>query len=99
VAILERLPTLEPSNRYNLACAHAQLATIAAMPGSGMTAADGRAEAERAMQWLHGAVAAGYRNAALMRRDRDLDPLRSRPDFQLLMMDLEFPDDPFARGD
>jgi serine/threonine-protein kinase len=89
---------LEPTNRYNLACGHAQLAGIAAVHGSGMTAAAGRAEADRAMQWLHHAVAAGYRNVALMQRDPDLDPLRSRPDFQLLLMDLQFPDDPFARG-
>jgi serine/threonine-protein kinase len=98
VSLLEQLPALEPIDRHNLACGHAQLASIAALPGSGMTAAEGLAEAERAMQWLHGAVAAGYRNVAVMQRDHDLDPLRSRPDFQLLMMDLEFPDDPFARG-
>jgi tetratricopeptide (TPR) repeat protein len=99
VATLERItPMLEPRDRYNLACVHAQLAAIAAMPGSGMTAADGGAEAERAMYWLRLTIATGYRNVALMRRDHDLDPLRSRPDFQLLMMDLEFPADPFARG-
>jgi hypothetical protein len=34
---------------------------------------------------------------SLMSIDRDLDPLRSRPDFQVLMMDLSFPSDPFAR--
>jgi serine/threonine-protein kinase len=61
-----------------------------------MTAAEGRAAAARAMQWLHRAVARGYRNLALMNRDHDLDPLRSRLDFQLLMMDLEFPDEPFS---
>jgi serine/threonine-protein kinase len=61
-----------------------------------MTATEGRTAAEQAMQWLYRAVARGYRNVALMQRDPDLDPLRSRPDFQLLMMDLEFPDDPFA---
>jgi hypothetical protein len=88
VAILERLPTLEPTDRYNLACGHAQLAGIAALPRSGMTAAEGQAEAERAIEWLHRAADAGYRNVALMRRDADLEPLRSRPDFQLLMMDL-----------
>jgi serine/threonine-protein kinase len=99
VAILERLPTVEPVDRYNLACGHANLAGIAALPGSGMTAAEGRAEAERAMQWLHRAVAAGYRNVALMQRDHDLDPLRSRRDFQDLMMDLAMPDDPFVRPD
>jgi serine/threonine-protein kinase len=99
MAIYERLSILEPIDCYNLACGNATLAGIAALPRSGMTAAEGRAAAEQAMQWLHRAVARGYRNVALMQRDPDLDPLRSRPDFQLLMMDLEFPDDPFARGD
>ena len=75
----------------NLACGHSQLACIATLPGSGMTAAEGQAEADRAMRWLHQAVAAGYRNAALLQRDYYLDPLRSRSDFQLLMMDLWFP--------
>jgi hypothetical protein len=31
-----------------------------------------------------------------MQRDHDLDPLRSRPDFQRRMMDLAMPDDPLA---
>jgi tetratricopeptide (TPR) repeat protein len=99
LSLLEQLPALKPIDHYDLGCVHANLASIAALPGSGMTAAEGLAEADRAMQWLHRAVARGYRNVALMRRDHDLDPLRSRPDFQLLMMDLEFPDDPLARGD
>ena len=30
--------------------------------------------------------------------DPDFDPLRSRPDFQALLMDLAFPVDPFARA-
>jgi serine/threonine-protein kinase len=82
-----------------LACGHALLAGLAAEPGSGMTAPEGRVEADLAMEWLRRAIAGGYRNIPIMRIDPDLDPLRSRPDFQLLMMDLEFPDDPFARGD
>jgi hypothetical protein len=48
------------------------------------------------MRRYHRTIAGGYRNVALMRRDHDRDPLRSRPDFQLLMMDLAMPDDPFA---
>jgi hypothetical protein len=99
VGILERLPTLRLPDRYNLACGYANLAQIATMPDSGLTAAEGQSAAERAMQWLQRAVAAGYRNVAIMRSDHDLDPLRSRRDFQLLMMDLEFPTDPFARGE
>jgi hypothetical protein len=90
---------LEAHDCYNLACLHAQLASLEAMPGSREEAAEGRAAAERAMQWLHRAVARGWRNVPVMERDHDLDPLRSRLDFQLLMMDLKFPDDPFARGD
>jgi serine/threonine-protein kinase len=98
VAMLERLPMQSGAVLYNIACTYAHLSNIADLPGSGMTAAEGRFAAEQAMQWLHRAVARGYRNVALMRKDPDLDPVRSRPDFQLLMMDLEFPDDPFARG-
>jgi serine/threonine-protein kinase len=96
VAILERLSILEPIDCYNLACGYATLAGIAIKPGSGMTAAEGRPAADQAMQWLHRAVARGYRNVAVMQRDHDLDPLRSRADFQLLMMDLQFPNDAFA---
>ena len=95
-AILEGLTALTPEVRYNLACVHARLAGLAAMPGSGLLAAEGQAEADRAMTWLSEAVASGYRNFALMRNDSDLDPLRSRPDFRLLEMDLAMPADALA---
>ena len=49
------------------------------------------------MRRLREAVTAGFRNLAHMRTDTDLDPLRPRLDFQLLMMDLAMPDDAFAR--
>ena len=42
------------------------------------------------------AVAAGFRDAHQLRTDTDLDSIRSRPDFQQLLMDLEFPTDPFT---
>jgi serine/threonine-protein kinase len=99
VAIWTQLSSPAPQDLYNSACTHAELARLAGEPGSGMTASEGRAEADRAMEWLRRAVAAGYRKLVALRTDPNLDPLRSRPDFQLLMMDLEFPDDPFARGD
>jgi serine/threonine-protein kinase len=101
-AIWTRLSSRIPNDLYNLACTHSRLAGLAAEPGSGMTATEGRAEADRAMDWLRQAVAAGYRRLMILRTDTDLDALRSRPDFRLLiaeMMDLEFPDDPFARAD
>ena len=52
---------------------------------------------ERAMEMLRRAVAAGYWDIAWMRRDPDLDPLRPRADFQVLLLDLAFPADPFTR--
>src|SRR5262249_60801917 len=57
---------------------------------------EGRVEFDRAMDTLRRAVAAGYNSFDWMRRDPDLDPLRSRPDFQLLMMDLAMPAGPLA---
>ena len=49
-----------------------------------------------AVATLRQAIAAGYRDLAHIRSDSLLDPLRARPDFQLLMMDLAMPADPFA---
>jgi tetratricopeptide (TPR) repeat protein len=98
VEILGRLPSRRPADLYNLACGHALLASASAADGSGVSAKDGQAEADQAMDWLRRAVAAGYRKLAFMRRDPDLDVLRSRQDFQLLFMDLEFPPNAFAAG-
>ena len=53
-------------------------------------------QADRAMSALRRAVARGYRAPDDLRTDPCLDPLRSRQDFQLLLLDLEFPDSPFA---
>jgi tetratricopeptide (TPR) repeat protein len=84
-------------DQYHLACDHARLAQLAGAAGSGLSAAEGPAERYRAPGCLRAAVAAGFRDLARIRADADLDVLRSRGDFQLLMMDLAMPDDPFAR--
>jgi tetratricopeptide (TPR) repeat protein len=52
-------------------------------------ARESHAEADRALAWLKQAVAAGYRNAARLQRDRDLDALRDRADFTRLVRKLE----------
>ena len=49
------------------------------------------------MAVLRQAVTMGYRNPDAYRTESALDPLRNRPDFQALMMDLAFPTEPFAR--
>ena len=50
---------------------------------------------DRAMELLKQVVAEGYR-APSMSTDPDFDPLRRRPDFQRLLLDVTFPADPFA---
>jgi hypothetical protein len=54
-----------------------------------MTAAEGQAAADKAMEVLRRAVAAGFRDVAHMRTDTDLDALRGREDFKKLMAELE----------
>jgi hypothetical protein len=51
------------------------------------------------MALLRQVATSGFRNPAHFRAESALDPLRGRDDFQLLMMDLAMPADPFARGD
>jgi hypothetical protein len=48
------------------------------------------------MAALHQAVAAGWRDPALAQVVPALEPIRSRRDYQLLMLDLKFPTSPFA---
>jgi hypothetical protein len=97
LAILELIPRLPLYDQFNVASIHAGLAGVAPQPGSGLSAADGRAAADRAMTWLRKAVDGGYRpTLALIRAEPEFNPLRSRRDFQLLMMDLAFPKDPIA---
>jgi tetratricopeptide (TPR) repeat protein len=47
------------------------------------------AEADRAVAWLTQAVAAGYKNAAQVKQNRDLDALRGRADFAKLVTVLD----------
>ena len=50
------------------------------------------------MDLLRRAVGMGYRNLDAYRTEDALDPLRDRPDFRLLMMDLAMPAEPFTAG-
>jgi tetratricopeptide (TPR) repeat protein len=97
LAILERLPELAPYDQFNVAMIHGGLAALSPSPGSGLSAARGRAEADLAVIWLRQAAAGGLRPPAKMLTGPEFEPLLSRPDFRLLLMDLAFPDEPFAR--
>jgi eukaryotic-like serine/threonine-protein kinase len=81
---------------FFLACCHAGLAGIAGRPGSGVSTADGAERAHQAMAVLGQAVRMGYRNPDAYRTESALDPLRNRPDFRALLMDLVMPSTPFV---
>jgi tetratricopeptide (TPR) repeat protein len=46
-------------------------------------------EEDRAMAWLQKAVAAGFKDVAGLKQDKDLEALRDRADFRKLVSDLE----------
>jgi serine/threonine-protein kinase len=89
IALRGELPTLSLEARYDLTCNQALLATLAQDKASGLTAAEGQAAADQSLETLRQAVAAGYANLARLRTDTDLDVLRSRPEFQKLLKDVE----------
>jgi tetratricopeptide (TPR) repeat protein len=97
IAVLDVLSARSPEDDYNLACYHSSLAGLAGQPGSDVAKDDGRREADRAMDDLRRAAGRGFRMLPLVLDDHDLDPLRPRPDFRVLIMDMVFPDEPFAR--
>ena len=74
------------------------LSALAGVPGSGVTAVEGRLEADRSIALLREAVEQyGFRTLALLKVPSGFDAIRRRPEFQLLLMDLELPTEPFAR--
>jgi serine/threonine-protein kinase len=97
VAICERVQSPYGELFYYLAGCHAFLGAAAGVAGSGLPVEAGPVEINRAMQSLRRAIARGYRDVRWLRRDPDLAPLRARQEFQALLLDLTFPDDPFAR--
>jgi serine/threonine protein kinase/tetratricopeptide (TPR) repeat protein len=86
----ERFKLTDASSLYDAACMRAvTAAVIRASDKSKTTAQEAIAEADRAMVWLKQAVAAGYRDAAHMIEDKDLDALRGREDFKKLLAGLQ----------
>jgi eukaryotic-like serine/threonine-protein kinase len=88
--------SLDGEQTFFWACCHAGLAGLAGRPGSGLSAVEAAQHAEKAMGLLRQTNTIGYRSADAYRTESALDPLRNRPDFRALMMDLVFPTKPFA---
>jgi serine/threonine protein kinase len=81
VAALTKVPSLPGAAWYDFACVYAL--------ASGKSADSKQEYADRAMQMLHKAVKAGYRDTTQMKKDRNLDSLRPRKDFKELLEELE----------
>jgi tetratricopeptide (TPR) repeat protein len=82
---------------YELACCYALQARLAGKDGSGVPADAAPAEADKAMDLLRKAVAAGYQDVYDLRTDAGLDPLRQRDDFRKLLTELETKSGPKAK--
>jgi eukaryotic-like serine/threonine-protein kinase len=95
-ALLEGAGALSPEVAFLHACCHASLSWAAGRPGSGVSTGEAEAEAAMALALLRRTAETGYRDPASYRNETALDPLRGRPDFRLLMMDLAMPNEPFA---
>jgi tetratricopeptide (TPR) repeat protein len=86
----DQLKRTDNGSLYDAACAHAVAASVLrATEKSAAGAKQANAEAGQAMGWLKQAVAAGYKNVAHMKQDKDLADLRQRQDFQALIAQLE----------
>jgi tetratricopeptide (TPR) repeat protein len=86
-----KVPNPHPTDHYSIACIHALQSAL-----TGETNADRQKHAALAVASLNKALAAGFRGLSNLAHDSDLDSLRTRDDFKLLMMDLAMPTDPFA---
>jgi tRNA A-37 threonylcarbamoyl transferase component Bud32 len=86
----ENLGLSDSNSYYNAACIRAVTATLVQDSDDSATGTkEAEAEADKAMEWLKKSVEADYSNAALVKKDEDLDSLRRRPDFQKLLRELE----------
>jgi tetratricopeptide (TPR) repeat protein/serine/threonine protein kinase len=88
---IERMPNYSPTDLYNLACARALCSKPLNPENDKPTTeekAERRREADQAMDALRKAIAAGFRDLDLLRRDSDLNVLRGRADFKALEADL-----------
>lgn len=85
----EKLDRKDAESLYNAACYRAVAAAVQAKNPGADAARLAKDDADRAMQWLHKAVQAGYKDAGHMKKDPDLDSLRERADFKKLLAELE----------
>jgi tetratricopeptide (TPR) repeat protein len=87
----EKLVGFDADSRYKYDAACFRAVTAAALRAADKSPAGAKqaeAAADRAMAWLERAVAAGYHDAAAMAAAQELDALRHRADFKVLLARL-----------
>jgi tetratricopeptide (TPR) repeat protein/tRNA A-37 threonylcarbamoyl transferase component Bud32 len=88
----EKLNRTDADSLYTGACMRAVTAAVVWVdpktPGADATRL-AKVEADKAMDWLRRAVAAGYKDVEHMRKEVDLGALRGREDFKMLLAELE----------
>ncbi|HKI20986.1 MAG TPA: tetratricopeptide repeat protein, partial [Isosphaeraceae bacterium] len=97
ITIWNRLTLSTNESLYALAGNHALIAGLAQVPGSGISATEAETEAKRAVNCLRKPLQAGYHTVGELRADPDFRALLRRSDFENMLLDLQFPQDPFAR--
>jgi tetratricopeptide (TPR) repeat protein len=84
-----------PQPLFELARYDARSAARLALAGGGADTVP--ALEDRAIDDLRRAIQGGFAESAVVKQDSSFDSLRGRDDFRLLLFDLAFPADPFAR--
>jgi serine/threonine-protein kinase len=96
ISTFSAIPTPSSIVRYDFACARAALAALANDPRSGVSAIEAQVQADMALSLLRRALVPGNVYPGRLRTEPLFDSLRSRPDFQPLLLDAVFPGWPFV---
>jgi serine/threonine protein kinase/tetratricopeptide (TPR) repeat protein len=87
--IWERRNQTDARSLYNAACFRAATAALQARATGADAERLAKEDADKATAWLTKAVAAGYTDAARLKKDSDLDFLRDRQDFKQVLAKIE----------
>jgi serine/threonine protein kinase/tetratricopeptide (TPR) repeat protein len=89
LGMFEKQNPTDARGLYSAACNRALTAALQAKGKEPDAARLAKEDADKAMAWLTRAVAVGWTDAALMKKDADLEFLRDREDFQKLVQELD----------
>jgi hypothetical protein len=99
--IFEEIRSPWPNDLFELACVHAYIGLLLEQAPAERRPDPSdapQAHFDAAVDLIRRSIAGGFLNDREAKGHKELDRLRSRPDFRLLLMDQAFPVDPFAPG-